>query len=181
MNRTQIEFYWNLVIDKAEAIPLLLATRFGPWITPLVPAYFVHRAMIKNLETPVVWAWIAAILISFSLFLNIYLILDRFLFLRAIIFPNQGYLYILKREDGIYKVGRTDNVIDRMKQHEKDYGQKFKVIKTWKVNDPYRAEQKALTFSKGWSHIEGNRQELRRMNVVQLILFMAKVQWGGVR
>jgi hypothetical protein len=47
-------------INNLENFILALATKIGLWITPLVPAYFVHRAMIKNLDTPIIWAWIGA-------------------------------------------------------------------------------------------------------------------------
>lgn len=61
MDTNELEQIWDLLIDKIETIPLILATRLGPWLTPLVPAYFVHRAMVAKLETPLIWAWIAAL------------------------------------------------------------------------------------------------------------------------
>jgi hypothetical protein len=47
-------------LDKLEAAPLALATKFGPWLTPLVPAYFVQRAMTTTLHAPSQWGWLAA-------------------------------------------------------------------------------------------------------------------------
>lgn len=55
------EEWYEELVNTLEAAPLALATRFGPWLTPLVPAFFVHRAMMSHLNTPVAWAWIAAV------------------------------------------------------------------------------------------------------------------------
>jgi len=57
----ELEKHFDDFIDRLETLPLILATRFGPWLTPLVPAFFVHKAMVSRLEVPVLWAWIAAI------------------------------------------------------------------------------------------------------------------------
>lgn len=48
------------IVEQLENLLLSIATKIGLWITPLVPAFFVHRAMMQNLDTPVIWAWIAA-------------------------------------------------------------------------------------------------------------------------
>jgi len=48
-------------LDRWEALPLALATRFGPWLTPLVPALFVQRALVAHLRTPPAWGWLAAL------------------------------------------------------------------------------------------------------------------------
>ncbi len=63
MVKEQKDFYNTIenIVEKIEAIPIVLATRLGPWITPLVPAFFVHRAMVKHLNVPTFWGWIAAI------------------------------------------------------------------------------------------------------------------------
>lgn len=47
--------------DRWETVPLALATKFGPWLTPLVPALFVQRALVARLQTPPGWGWLAAI------------------------------------------------------------------------------------------------------------------------
>ena len=47
--------------DRWETVPLALATKFGPWLTPLVPALFVQRAMVARLQTPPAWGWLAAL------------------------------------------------------------------------------------------------------------------------
>ena len=59
--KDQLEEGFDLIADKIETVPLLFAARVGPWLTPLVPAYFIHKAMIDNLDTPAFWAWVAAI------------------------------------------------------------------------------------------------------------------------
>ena len=46
--------------DRWEAVPLALAAKFGPWLTPLVPALFVQRALLMHLHTPPAWGWLAA-------------------------------------------------------------------------------------------------------------------------
>ncbi len=51
----------DTLISNLEAIPVVLATRLGPWITPMVPAYFIHRAMVRHLDGPSFWGWMAAI------------------------------------------------------------------------------------------------------------------------
>ncbi len=50
----------DALMDKIEAAPLAIATKFGPWLTPLVPAFFVQRAMTNHLDAPPLWGWIAA-------------------------------------------------------------------------------------------------------------------------
>ncbi len=47
--------------DQWETLPLALATKFGPWLTPFVPALFVQRAMVKHMQTPPAWGWLAAV------------------------------------------------------------------------------------------------------------------------
>ena len=49
------------VFEQWENLPLALATKFGPWIAPLIPALFVQRAMIEHLNAPPAWGWLAAI------------------------------------------------------------------------------------------------------------------------
>lgn len=50
----------NNFFDQIENLFLAVCTKLGLWITPLVPAYFVQRAMVNRLDTPSVWGWIAA-------------------------------------------------------------------------------------------------------------------------
>jgi hypothetical protein len=52
--------WFDDLLDQIEATPLALITKFGPWLTPLVPAYFVSRAMVKQLQAPELWGWVAA-------------------------------------------------------------------------------------------------------------------------
>jgi len=47
--------------DRWETVPLALAAKFGPWLTPLVPALFVQRALVSHLHTPPSWGWLAAV------------------------------------------------------------------------------------------------------------------------
>lgn len=47
-------------LDKIEAAPLAIVTKFGPWLTPLVPAFFVSRAIVEHLKAPPMWGYIAA-------------------------------------------------------------------------------------------------------------------------
>lgn len=46
--------------DTVESALLALASKIGVWLTPLVPAYFVQRAMVEHLQAPPAWGWIAA-------------------------------------------------------------------------------------------------------------------------
>ena len=56
MNPNQILDFF----DRWETVPLALAAKFGPWLTPLVPALFVQRALVTHLHTPSAWGWLAA-------------------------------------------------------------------------------------------------------------------------
>jgi 5-methylcytosine-specific restriction endonuclease McrA len=52
------------VISQIEQVPLAVVTRSGPWLTPLVPAYFIKQALVDNVHMPEGWAWTAAMSIE---------------------------------------------------------------------------------------------------------------------
>lgn len=46
---------------------------------------------------------------------------------------HPGYIYIMRRSDGIYKLGRTNHTEYRRKQHIIDYGVDFEIVKRTKL------------------------------------------------
>lgn len=81
---------------------------------------------------------------------------------------NTGFIYIIKREDGIYKIGRTNSIQRRLTEHLKDYNKKMKIIYFWPVVSPILSEKEILSLSKKYKYKEKRRLELRKMNRLQL-------------
>lgn len=81
---------------------------------------------------------------------------------------DPGYVYVLKREDGILKIGKAINVESRLRSHEKSYGQRFTVVQVYNVPDMVTFEKLALLMTRRYKHEEGNRRELRKMTQSQL-------------
>jgi predicted GIY-YIG superfamily endonuclease len=98
--------------------------------------------------------------------------------------PNKklGIIYVLRRKDGIIKIGKTYNLRERLSQHKSDYGQEFGVIASWIVPRLSFFESMAIEMTKIYYYQEGNRQELRQMSEEQLsnfvLDFTSKVQRG---
>lgn len=85
---------------------------------------------------------------------------------------NHGIIYFVQREDGIYKIGRTDNLRKRLLQLYEDYNQKFTPIKAWYVEDCSRYEKYALRITKDCVYTEENRKELRKFTPAESNLFI---------
>jgi len=83
-----------------------------------------------------------------------------------------GYVYIMRREDGVYKVGCTDNVKRRIKAHEADYGVGFDNVRFWLVPNKVEYEKRALKLTRRYAYWEGKRRELRQMTDSQLLKFV---------
>lgn len=50
-------------MDKLELFEqslLAFISKIGVWVTPLIPAFFVQRAMATHLDAPAAWGWLAA-------------------------------------------------------------------------------------------------------------------------
>jgi hypothetical protein len=75
-----------------------------------------------------------------------------------------GFVYIMRRDDGIIKIGRSVNIEKRLKQHIADYGHKFAVIETFAVPDTIAFEYLALSMTANHSFSEPHRNELRFMS-----------------
>lgn len=85
---------------------------------------------------------------------------------------SPGYIYIMRRADGVYKIGRTDNTNRRQKQHIGDYGMGFVLVRRFVVSDTIQFEKLALHLTAEYAYPEKRRQELRRMNDDQIEAFI---------
>lgn len=72
-------------------------------------------------------------------------------------------IYVIKRDDGIIKIGKTNNLCTRIIQHKKDYRSDFSVLASWVVLDAAYYEQIALNMTNKWAYQENKRRELRQM------------------
>ncbi len=90
--------------------------------------------------------------------------------------PKPGYIYVMKREDGILKFGRAIKVFQRLHDHEKDYNQKFHITRSFFTPDMMLFEHIALSITDSYSYTEGNRRELRQMSENQLSIFIQRFQ-----
>ena len=87
---------------------------------------------------------------------------------------SPGFIYIMRRSDGIYKLGRSDNPNKRLRQHQSDYGMKLELVKRFVVPDVYQFEKLALRLSSNYSYTEPGRVELRQMTTTEADEFIAK-------
>ena len=81
-------------------------------------------------------------------------------------------VYVMKRDDGIFKIGRSINVYQRISEHNADYKQKFLPIMSFFVIDGMLFEQIALSMTECRFFKEGHRRELRRMSNEDLHVFI---------
>lgn len=79
-----------------------------------------------------------------------------------------GFIYVMKRSDGIYKLGRSNNPTKRQGQHASDYGKEFEIVKRFVVPDTKALERVALQLTTQYRYIEGNRNELRLMSETEI-------------
>ena len=87
---------------------------------------------------------------------------------------DPGFVYVMRRDDGIIKLGKTINTTQRRKAHQRDYNQRFRIIKRFAVADQSAFERLALRMTEEYRYTEGNRQELRQMNNKQLSAFLSE-------
>jgi predicted GIY-YIG superfamily endonuclease len=93
---------------------------------------------------------------------------------RLHITTDPGFIYIMRRSDGIYKIGRTTNTNHRLSQHATDYGMDFELVKRFVVPDAIEFEKLALSMTANYRHLEDNRLELRRMPKRQVNEFVSE-------
>lgn len=85
---------------------------------------------------------------------------------------NCGIIYIMRREDGILKFGKSRRLKKRLKAHRNDYKSHFDIISSWVVPDMDRFEAIALSLTKDYFYPEAQRRELRQMTEAQLTQFI---------
>lgn len=98
---------------------------------------------------------------------------------------KHGIIYIMRREDGVLKFGKTQNLRRRFKDHCKNYEAGFNLVTSWAVPELDKFEKDILVMSEPYKYIEGQRQELRQMTDQQLteliFNFTDKVHRGWVQ
>jgi hypothetical protein len=87
---------------------------------------------------------------------------------------SPGFIYVMKRSDGIYKLGRSGNPGKRQKEHTSDYGQEFEIVKRFAVPDTKALERVALQLTVQYHYSEANRNELRKMGDSEIQDFLEK-------
>lgn len=84
-----------------------------------------------------------------------------------------GFIYVMRRRDGIYKFGRAIDPNQRLLDHQETYKQDFRLIRWFAVSDMVAFERLALTMTKPYIYKkEAGRRELRRMTKAQLSSFL---------
>lgn len=86
---------------------------------------------------------------------------------------SPGFIYVMRRADGIYKIGKSTDPTARLFEHVQGYGQDFKLIKQFAVSDMAAFEAMALRMTRAYTYKkETGRKELRKMTKRQLSQFM---------
>lgn len=83
-----------------------------------------------------------------------------------------GIVYVMKRNDGVLKIGRTRSLRNRLQDHCADYEATFEVIAAWVVPNAESYEYYALRVTDRYAYSEGNRRELRQMTDAELSNFI---------
>lgn len=81
---------------------------------------------------------------------------------------NPGFIYVMRREDGILKIGKTNDTKRRLIQHIKDYEIGFELVYRFAVADATCFEKLALKMTSGFEYKEPGRVELRKMTSTEL-------------
>jgi len=89
-------------------------------------------------------------------------------------FNNAGFIYLMQRDDGIYKIGRTNNVHRRLQDLQKEYDQQFTLVQAFVVPDQYEFENVALAMTEQFHFADAEHGELREMTDEQVEQFLAK-------
>lgn len=88
-----------------------------------------------------------------------------------------GFIYVMRRADGVYKIGRSTYPAARLSEHAQDYGQAFTLVKWFAVPDMAAFERMALRMTREYAYKkEAGRRELRRMTKKQLTQFMVEFE-----
>jgi len=87
--------------------------------------------------------------------------------------PPCEVIYIMKRQDGVLKFGKTISVENRVREHMVDYKMGFRILSAWVVFPPKIYEKIALDMTKQYVYKEGTRKELRKMDDGQISKFIA--------
>jgi predicted GIY-YIG superfamily endonuclease len=86
-----------------------------------------------------------------------------------------GFIYVMRRADGVYKIGRSTDPTARLSEHIQDYKQEFKLIEWFPVSDMAVYEQLALRMTRQYAYRkEAGRKELRKMTKHQLNQFVVE-------
>jgi predicted GIY-YIG superfamily endonuclease len=84
-----------------------------------------------------------------------------------------GFVYVMRRTDGIYKLGRAIDPLQRLQDHQSTYKQDFKLVRCFAVPDMVAFERAALSMTKLYAYKkEVGRKELRKMTKKQLHHFL---------
>lgn len=86
-----------------------------------------------------------------------------------------GFIYVMRRADGVYKLGRAIDPTRRLLDHQSAYKQDFKLVRCFAVSDMVAFERAALSMTKLYAYKkEAGRKELRKMTKKQLYHFLAE-------
>jgi len=69
------------------------------------------------------------------------------------------YLYLMHREDGVYKIGFSSNPKQRALDLRHQFKKRFKIVQTWQRRDAYRVEKFAHNILKKRLHLESEGWE----------------------
>lgn len=90
---------------------------------------------------------------------------------------SPGFIYIMRRSDGVYKFGKSTDPIRRQVEHIEDYEKGFEIIKLFAVSNMTVFEQLALRMTKQYFYRkEQGRKELRRMSRQQVADFIKEFE-----
>lgn len=96
---------------------------------------------------------------------------------KSVDIAGPGFIYVMRRADGIYKLGRAVDPIQRLEAHQESYKQNFTLIRAYAVPDMVAFEQLALRRTKDYTYKkEAGRRELRKMTKRQLAQFMIEFE-----
>lgn len=85
--------------------------------------------------------------------------------------PSINRVYLVKRQDGIFKIGKSRRFNGRFSDLTDEYGP-LELVALWRVDSMSTAENIALGMTKVYKHIEGGRLELRQFTAKQARWFV---------
>jgi hypothetical protein len=91
---------------------------------------------------------------------------------------SYGIVYIMRRDDGVLKVGRTVSLRHRLNSHVLDYERHFSMVASWVVPDATVYESIALKMTADFAYTESRRKELRQMTEAELSKFVLEFTEG---